>query len=911
MVPWRLVERFTGAVVIWSRSCDFALLPATTISTPRVSQLHAARHRSPSPPDEPRSTHDAFLTVSVSDAMTAPLRGTPRLSGIPASQNTAPVAEFRCLFTHDTRKKQKKWHDGYLKFHSFNSRVLVYDASRFTVGDTYYKDSNELHEGDELMLDKGVMVEVAEPVGVTQTDLTPLFDRKTKDSPQRCTPAGPPGLPPGPTIPASNPLRPASQPRHKSLNTLLGTSRGPIGKSGPIRSPFEERMEKVHHPIEERMEKVHHPIEERMEKDKHPIEERATKRQKTAHEKQVQQKSSRTDPFRPARHMHNTIPRPPAVQVVQAIPYGATVISLSSQSEADNIPSDVTLPHTPYRPEPVACLSTEAFAPARREPPPQRTARTTPKLPKGKVPVPGVKAQQTPRPRPPPSSPPVSASNRITNVDFAVQILSDPPKEPSPAPSPLKPLPAEKRKTKALKLSTGAKRGMLLCQSAPIRRRPIPDELDPRRSSAVRKGEKAPPQRDRFESAYRGGSIAVQDAMGGASRIRVDVGTTVGPSIDATKYIQGTIESPLKILDDLELAHGFLDQQLLVTPSPPDLHHGPIASHPSSVTKPSPAKGAFTKPSRITKREIETFAEDSAPKPKKTKPTQPNDQVARSAKGKKAIKAGAPVISRSPSTAAVCTSEEAAVPPEPAERSRPTSISLSPRKSTVLSTGGFKKRPKRAKTATNNLDPAPPPRPVTVVLPPHPLRSSKNGPLMTTTELSALLQSGPESMRFEDDPIDDSTQGDSNVSPSRRSSGFKRSRSENDAPIPSTSEEWEQRNLPRPSETVKPASASGSGNVKLKGGALAELVKKTDPRRKFQRTQSLNVDTPLANADVETEVLSPPPVDTDVGPWSSEAFDLFDWKPPGKEWKFDDGKMRLVEVADEEDSGIGMLVDGR
>jgi hypothetical protein len=167
-------------------------------------------------------------------------------------------------------------------------------------------------------------------------------------------------------------------------------------------------------------------------------------------------------------------------------------------------------------------------------------------------------------------------------------------------------------------------------------------------------------------------------------------------------------------------------------------------------------------------------------------------------------------------------------------------------------------------------------------------------------------------MRLEDDPIDDSTQGDSNISPSKRSSGFHRSRSANDAPIPSTSDEWEQRNLLKPPDTNIPASGSANANVKSKPGGLAALVKRTDPRHRFQRAQSLNVDTPLANAGLETpEMVSPPPLDTDVGPWSSEAFDLFDWRPPGKEWKAEGVRMRLVDLEEGGDGGVGRLVNGR
>jgi hypothetical protein len=73
----------------------------------------------------------------------------------------------------------------------------------------------------------------------------------------------------------------------------------------------------------------------------------------------------------------------------------------------------------------------------------------------------------------------------------------------------------------------------------------------------------------------------------------------------------------------------------------------------------------------------------------------------------------------------------------------------------------------------------------------------------------------------------------------------------------------------------------------VKTTGLADLIKRTDPRKEFQRAKSLSVETNFALADGEegdVDVELPSPVlDTDVGPWSTEAFDLFDWRPPGKE----------------------------
>jgi hypothetical protein len=151
---------------------------------------------------------------------------------------------------------------------------------------------------------------------------------------------------------------------------------------------------------------------------------------------------------------------------------------------------------------------------------------------------------------------------------------------------------------------------------------------------------------------------------------------------------------------------------------------------------------------------------------------------------------------------------------------------------------------------------------------------------MTTTELAAMLQQ-PKNRFKTSDPIEDDalTTG---KSPSRN---FRRVRSENDAPIPSTSDDWEQRNLAKPTTSnidTAPIEATAVPAVVIKKtkGGLAALVKKTDPRKKFARTQSLNVDTSMAAVqDVESPMGSPV-VDKDVGPWSTEAADLFDWRPP-------------------------------
>ncbi|EXJ79649.1 hypothetical protein A1O3_07928 [Capronia epimyces CBS 606.96] len=113
--------------------------------------------------------------------VTSTPRGTSSLTVAP-TQNTAPVHEYRCLYTRDLHKKAKKWHDGSLRFHTFNRRVMVYDDAKNYIGDLHYTQEEEFADGVEIQLDRGVKVEVASREGraATQADgtchSTPTFN---------------------------------------------------------------------------------------------------------------------------------------------------------------------------------------------------------------------------------------------------------------------------------------------------------------------------------------------------------------------------------------------------------------------------------------------------------------------------------------------------------------------------------------------------------------------------------------------------------------------------------------------------------------------------------------------------------------------------------------------------------------
>jgi hypothetical protein len=804
------------------------------------------------------------------------MRHTPYSTALPASQ-TAPVNEFRCLFTTDVKRKQKRWQDGYLKFHTFNNRVMVSDQARNHIGDTYWKESNELQEGDELSLDKGVLVEVAEAMGITQTDLAPLLAKKKdppREPPRRPTPSANTRPFQRPTsVAPSSVVRANPQLKHKSLNTLLGTPKGPVGKAVPMKSPYQVRMEK--------------------EQENDFPEERAPKRQKTVQRPAEWRASSpineqESSPARPMPLWARTADAKGAQTPQPAVSRSANVLTISSESD---LISDVTLPSTPARAVksvPTAPVITLLDVPSSVFEEPATIPIETPRPPPAKIRLPKKKPVETPKRPAPTSSPPVSASNCLANVDFAVQPVHKPQKQPAPPPSPP---PPRNTKTKSLRLSTGVRRGTLLCQtlarptsrggSEPRASAPRASNL---RMSRIQSKEPSPAiaeehseeQRDRSLSAARTTIVSNENHTSPAK------GTKAASR--SAKSLTSPIEQEEDVFDDPEIIHGLMDQQLLVPSSPIE----PLQSPPSPPKKPAaPRKAAKKMNKEISVVEDIPDAEDM-PLVSRPPASRITDKKAQPAKR----------TTEKPTTTRPVSMPVQAVfkPPDQPSRdispvhpdtsappSRTASTSLT---KPAFSTGGFPKKTKRvtkkptASSPSSEVPPQAPGVPESTTLPPHPLTKAKKGPLMSTTELAALLTKPKKRLRS-DDPIEDDTQ--TGKSPARK---IRRVRSENDTPIPSTAEDWEKRNLPKTSSTLTENEDMLADPlapvVKKKLSGLAALVKRTDPRKKFARAVSLNVETSLVPADVEPDLPSPV-IDNDVGPWSTEAFDLFDWRPPGME----------------------------
>lgn len=200
-------------------------------------------------------------------------------TSVPATQNTAPVIKFRCLYTHDIRRKAKRWQDGYLKFHTFNKRAMVYDDSGNFIGDHHWRESQDIQDGDELELDKGVLIQVSECMETTQTDISVLFDRRkaSQESPQKPnTPAPPPSV-----RASSHSRQPPSARPLKSLNDLLGIQRGPIGRSVTPQSPYEQ------------CHRTPRPVQGLQQEDERPV-----KRQKPTPALEILQRKSTNEPVR-------------------------------------------------------------------------------------------------------------------------------------------------------------------------------------------------------------------------------------------------------------------------------------------------------------------------------------------------------------------------------------------------------------------------------------------------------------------------------------------------------------------------------------------------------------------------------------------------------------------------------------
>ncbi|KAI0172408.1 hypothetical protein GGR52DRAFT_404263 [Hypoxylon sp. FL1284] len=162
-----------------------------------------------------------------------------------ASPSTAPVLDYVCLFTHDLRRKQKRWQDGRLKYHTFNRRIMVHDERGNFVGDMHWREDYDLGEGDELELERGgTLVQVAECTGSRDQDLSELVDKRAQEKAERQAAMARRHPTHQPATPSA--AAPHFQLLHKPLHRLIGTPTGHHGRAlMPTESPYEERQKLI------------------------------------------------------------------------------------------------------------------------------------------------------------------------------------------------------------------------------------------------------------------------------------------------------------------------------------------------------------------------------------------------------------------------------------------------------------------------------------------------------------------------------------------------------------------------------------------------------------------------------------------------------------------------------------------
>ncbi|OIW30677.1 hypothetical protein CONLIGDRAFT_287825 [Coniochaeta ligniaria NRRL 30616] len=168
-----------------------------------------------------------------------------------AAGTSAPVLEYLCLFTHDLRRKQKRWQDGRLKYHTFNRRIMAYDDRGNFIGDMHWRSDWDFDAGEEIQLERGaVIVQVSDCIGQQSQDLSELVDKRVQEKEQRARQkeqrgANMPSLPTPRRAPELRPDQPASGThpiRHRPLTALIGTPTGHHGRAVvPSDSPFEQR----------------------------------------------------------------------------------------------------------------------------------------------------------------------------------------------------------------------------------------------------------------------------------------------------------------------------------------------------------------------------------------------------------------------------------------------------------------------------------------------------------------------------------------------------------------------------------------------------------------------------------------------------------------------------------------------
>ncbi|KAL7815913.1 hypothetical protein V8C44DRAFT_323355 [Trichoderma aethiopicum] len=189
--PVRHNEPTRTPVISTSRAAQQSMHQPTRDALPTHASTSSASRITQQPALQPPRTSTHALSASASLATQQStfrsVNPTAAPLNIPTSSASASILEFICLYTHDLRRKKKRWQDGKLKFHTFNKKYMVYDDGGGFVGDGHWQgDASEVAEGLEMNLDRGMaIVQLLECTGSKEQDLGEVLGKRVREVEER------------------------------------------------------------------------------------------------------------------------------------------------------------------------------------------------------------------------------------------------------------------------------------------------------------------------------------------------------------------------------------------------------------------------------------------------------------------------------------------------------------------------------------------------------------------------------------------------------------------------------------------------------------------------------------------------------------------------------------------------------
>lgn len=99
------------------------------------------------------------------------LAGPPLAMAVPAA-----VYKYKVMWTPDVRKKHKTYNDGYMAFHTFNKKAILYNENMIEVAKEFLVKSAFFVIGDEVNFERQT-IQISETMPTEYQNLSPLYDR--------------------------------------------------------------------------------------------------------------------------------------------------------------------------------------------------------------------------------------------------------------------------------------------------------------------------------------------------------------------------------------------------------------------------------------------------------------------------------------------------------------------------------------------------------------------------------------------------------------------------------------------------------------------------------------------------------------------------------------------------------------